>query len=111
MIAEKYRADFSYTMNQHLRKGYRAVPGTIYAIPLSRKREHFFSITLWLDGNEITVTADSFETFVKSTLQYFKMGYSVVVGTLYAAEMRRHEATSDQPSDYDCFFFNIINKD
>jgi hypothetical protein len=88
LIANKYRVDFTFELNQTAARGFTVIPGTIYAVGLSRKREQFFSITLWKEGRDLTLTAEDFGTFMRIVAQRLDEGYTIVPGTLYAADLK-----------------------
>ena len=111
LIAERFIVDFSYLTNQYLNQGFNVVPGTVYSVPLNRKATHLFSVTLWKEGYETTLNAEEFDLFVKNVAKYLRNKYSVVIGTLYATDMRRKEGYSDESKDYDNYYFNFVNKE
>ena len=110
LIANRYRTDFTWEVNDHLNKGFNVVPGCVYAVPLHRDHLHFFSATIWKDGTEMTITGDDFVTFVTHINNYMKMGFCIVVGTLYASEMG-NRSENKLPCEYDNYYFNVVNND
>lgn len=112
LIAEESLEDFNKEVNSLLLKGYKVIPGTIYAVALNDDEDLLFAITLWKDGYEVMITAQDLTEFRNHVRNHLNNGYMVVVGTLYATSMEEVLMTVRRKTEmFTQYFFNVLGKE
>jgi len=110
LIGETEGATFDDAVNEYLKRGWKIVPGCVYATAAHSKDYYIFTITLWKDGIQKMLTSPNFFSFINHVNSYLDLGYYVVVGSLYAASIGRNE--SKVADNYiEQFFINVVGEE